>query len=104
MVPGICTCCASTSCSPPRGKRLSARTVRNEGLARMESQCPVAIFVFDLRLDLALGPAIRRVSQPPENLGSKFSSKGLFDVGAKLFFARGIIGLEGWPSGLRHRS
>ncbi len=51
----------------------------------MESQCPVAIFVFDLRLDLALGPAIRRISRPPENLGSKFSNKGLFDVGAKFF-------------------
>jgi hypothetical protein len=53
---------------------------------------------------LGVGPCYKAHIAAPENLGSKFSRKGLFGVGAKSFFARGIDGMEGWPSGLRHRS
>ena len=54
----------------------------------------VAVPAAAARLDLALGPAIERITVP-ENLSNKFSSKALFGVEAKVFFARVLMVWKG---------
>jgi hypothetical protein len=56
------------------------------------------------RLDLAFGPAIRRLSLASKKRSSNFGGNRLLAYSAEVVFVSDNNCLEGWPSGLRHRS